>query len=146
VLHDRDADLLEVADVPGPAADGAAVTTETRLSDISRLRPSELADATLITASALLDVLVEDQVAAVVAACAVTGSPILLTLSVVGRVSLTPSDPLDRRVAAAFNAHQRRRTERGRLLGPDAFAFAVKEFGRLGADMLVRSSEWQLGA
>ena len=40
VVHDRDADLLEVAaaDPPGPAADGAAVAVETRLSDITRLR------------------------------------------------------------------------------------------------------------
>ncbi len=44
----------------------------------------------------------------------------LLTLSVVGRVELTPADPLDARVAAAFNAHQRRATERRPLLGPDA--------------------------
>ena len=54
--------------------------------------------------------------------CAGAGCPILLTLSVVGRVELTPADPLDRRVAAAFDAHQRRTTERGRLLGPDAAA------------------------
>ena len=41
VVHDRDADLLEVAaaDLPGPAADGAAVTVEARQSDITRLRP-----------------------------------------------------------------------------------------------------------
>ena len=40
VMHDRDADLLEVAaaDPPGPAADGAAVTVETRHSDITRLQ------------------------------------------------------------------------------------------------------------
>ncbi len=70
----------------------------------------------------------------------------LLTLSVVGRVELTPADPLDRRVAAAFDAHQRRTTERGRLLGPDAVALAVEEFGRLGAEVLVRPSPWRLGA
>jgi hypothetical protein len=49
-------------------------------------------------------------------------------------------------VAAAFDAHQRRATERGRLLGPDAVALAVEEFGRLGAEVLVRSSSWRLGA
>ena len=39
VLHDRDADLLDVAaaELPGLAADGAAVTVETRQSDITRL-------------------------------------------------------------------------------------------------------------
>ena len=41
VLHDRDADLLELAvtDLPGPAADGAAVTVEAKRSDITRLQP-----------------------------------------------------------------------------------------------------------
>ena len=39
VVHDRDADLLELAaaDLPGPAADGAPVVVETRRTDITRL-------------------------------------------------------------------------------------------------------------
>ena len=39
VLHDRDADLLDIAasEPPGPAADGAAVTLEIRQSDITQL-------------------------------------------------------------------------------------------------------------
>ena len=128
VVHDRDADLLEVAaaDLPGPAADGAAVTVEARQSDITRLHPGDLAGATLITASALLDLLTGDELAGLVTVCAGAGCPVLLTLSVVGRVDLTPADPLDSRVAAAFDAHQRRATEGGRLLGPDAVAVAVE--------------------
>ena len=41
VMHDRDPDLLEVAaaNPPGPAADGAAVVVETRLSDITASAP-----------------------------------------------------------------------------------------------------------
>ena len=70
----------------------------------------------------------------------------LLTLSVVGRVELAPADPLDRCVAAAFDAHQRRMTAGGRLLGPDAVAAAAERFRRLGADVLVRPSPWRLGA
>jgi SAM-dependent methyltransferase len=145
--HDRDAGLLEVtaAHPAGPAADGAAITLEPRHSDITRLHPGDLAGATLITASALLDVLTEDELGGLIALCAGAGCPMLLTLSVVGLVELNPADPLDGRVAAAFDAHQRRVTERGRLLGPDAVAFAVGEFGRLGADVLVRPSPWRLG-
>jgi hypothetical protein len=71
---------------------------------------------------------------------------VLLTLSVVGRVDLTPADPFDRRVAAAFDAHQRRVTAGGRLLGPDAVAAAVEGFRRLGAKVLVRPTPWRLGA
>ena len=148
VVHDRDADLLALAaaDPPGPAADGGAVTLEAKQSDITRLRPSDLADATLITASALLDMLTRGELDALVTLCAGVGSPILLTLSVVGHVELTPPDPLDRTVAAAFDAHQRRETERGGLLGPDAAAVAADRFGRLGAKVLVRPSPWRLGA
>jgi hypothetical protein len=147
VLHDRDADLLALAaDPPGPAADGAVVTVECKQSDITRLRPDDLAGATLVTASALLDLLTEDELAGLVTVCVGAGCPILLTLSVVGHVEVTPADPLDCRVAAAFDAHQRRTTERGRLLGPDAVAFAVEEFGRRGAEVLVRPSPWRLGA
>jgi SAM-dependent methyltransferase len=148
VLHDRDPDLLEVAaaDLPGPAADGAAVTVEARLSDIDRLRAGDLADAGLVTASALLDMLTGDELAGLVTLCAGAGCPALVTLSVAGRVDLTPADPLDRRVAAAFDAHQRRTTERGRLLGPDAVAAAVEGFARLGNEVLVRPSPWRLGA
>jgi SAM-dependent methyltransferase len=147
VEHDRDADLLEVAaaDLPGPAADGAEVTVEAKQSDITRLRPGDLADATLITASALLDLLTGDELAGLITVCAGAGCPLLLTLSVVGRVDLTPADPLDARVAAAFDAHQRRTTKEGRLLGPDAVTVAVEEFGRLGAQVLVRPSPWRLG-
>jgi hypothetical protein len=69
----------------------------------------------------------------------------LLTLSVVGQAKLAPADHLDRRVAAAFDAHQRRATERGRLLGPDAVAGAAEHCRRVGAEVLVRPSPWRLG-
>jgi SAM-dependent methyltransferase len=148
VVHDRDADLLKVAaaDLPGPPTNGAAVTVEAKHSDITRLRSRDLVDASLITASALLDLLTEDELGTLAAVCVGAGCPTLLTLSVAGRVEVCPEDPLDGTVAAAFDAHQRRTSERGRLLGPDAVALAVEEFGRLGADVVVRSSPWRLGA
>jgi hypothetical protein len=147
VVHDRDADLLEVAAAarPGSAADGTVVTVDARHSDITWLHPGDLAGASLITASALLDLLTAEELTTLLAVCAGVRCPILLTLSVVGRVELTPADPLDDRVAAAFNAHQRRPTGRGRLLGPDAVAVAVEHFSRLGRDVLVRPSPWRLG-
>lgn len=148
VLHDRDPDLLAAAraKLPGPAADGAAVTVETKRSDISRLHPEDLVGATLITASALLDMLTQDQLAGLARLCVGTECPALLTLSVLGRVELTPGDPFDGRVTAAFNAHQRRGTDRGRLLGPDAPGAATEEFCRLGAKVLERPSPWRIGA
>jgi hypothetical protein len=147
VVHDLDTDLLDVAAAhpPGPAADGAVVALEAKHTDVTRLERRDLADATLITASALLDLLTEEELVRVIAACARQRCPVLLTLSVVGHVEVSPPDRLDRRVAAAFDAHQRRTTTRGRLLGPDAVPLAVSEFGRLGSEVLVRSSPWRLG-
>ena len=74
------------------------------------------------------------------------GRPMLVALTVVGRVALTPADPLDARMAAAFNAHQRRATARGRLLGPDAVAAAVEQLRGTGAEVVVRPSPWRLDA
>jgi methyltransferase family protein len=136
VLHDRDPDLLEVAAADPPAG----ATVEIRQSDITRLCSDDLAGATLITSSALLDLMTADELAGLVSLCA--GRPTLLTLSVTGSVEPSPADPLDGRVAAAFNDHQRR----GGLLGPDAVEAAADEFCRLGAEVLISPSPWRLGA
>jgi SAM-dependent methyltransferase len=146
VLHDRDADLLDhaKAEMTGTAADGAAVTVETRQSDITRLTRTDLREAALITGSALLDMLTADEIERVAAGCAAVGCP-TLTISVLGRVRLTPPDPLDPEIAAAFNAHQRRTTGGRALLGPDAVDATVAAFRRRGATVLVRPSPWRIG-
>ena len=128
VVHDRDDDLLRLA----------SATFETRRSDITRLTPADLEGASAIVASALLDMLTADELAGMLGACA--GRPTLIAMTVAGRVSLSPADPLDAQLVAAFNAHQRRA---GRL-GPDAVAAAVDQLR--GAEVLVRPSPWRLGA
>lgn len=147
VLYDRDAELLDlVGEGPPPlAADGAPVTIETRRCDITRLESADLSSASLITASALLDMMTAEELQRLVASCAGAGCPVLITLTVTGRVDLTPADPLDQRVAEAFNAHQRRETGGGRLLGPDSAGAALDGFSRLGLDVVVRPSLWRLG-
>ncbi|MEV6840565.1 trans-aconitate methyltransferase [Streptomyces sp. NPDC051133] len=143
VLHDRDPYLLHFAAVAAPrsAADGSRVTVETRRGDVSLLTPDALAGASLVTASALLDVLTAEEVIALAGACAGAGCPALLTLSVAGRVELTPADPLDAEITEAFNAHQRR----GGLLGPDAVTLACEAFSERGATVRVHPSPWRLG-
>ncbi|KAB1941385.1 class I SAM-dependent methyltransferase [Micromonospora sp. ALFpr18c] len=146
ILHDRDADLLARAadDMTGlTAADGAPVTVSTRCGDLTRLTSTDLADAALVTASALLDMLTAEEIDRVVAACA--GRPTLFALSVTGRVRLTPADPLDTAVQAAFNDHQRRTVDGRRLLGPDAVAATAAAFARRGVDVRERPSPWRLG-
>ena len=127
VVHDRDEELLELA----------AASFEVRRSDITRLAPRDLAGASCVTASALLDMLTADELARMLGACA--GLPILIALTVTGGVTLSPADPLDAHLAVAFNAHQRRD---GRL-GPDAVGAAA---GRLRGEVIVRPSPWRLDA
>ncbi|MFG2263979.1 class I SAM-dependent methyltransferase [Streptomyces sp. NPDC048720] len=143
VLHDRDPYLLHFAAVGSPraAADGSPVTVETRRGDVARLTPDALNGAALVTASALLDVLTREEVDTLAAACAGAGCPALLTLSVAGRVELTPPDPLDAEIAEAFNAHQRR----DGLLGPDAVTVAREAFAAHGAAVRLHPSPWRLG-
>ncbi|MEV7995976.1 class I SAM-dependent methyltransferase [Streptomyces sp. NPDC086077] len=143
ILHDRDPYLLHFAAVASPrsGADGSRVTVETRRGDVARLTPDALAGASLVTASALLDVLTREEIDTLAAACTGAGCPALLTLSVAGRVELTPPHPLDAQITEAFNAHQRR----GGLLGPDAVTAACDAFAERGATVRVQPSPWRLG-
>ena len=70
VIHDRDPALLELVEAPA----------EARLSDITQLTPGDLAGASLVTASALLDLLTRDELVRMLRAC--RGLPMLLALSV----------------------------------------------------------------
>ncbi|SMQ20273.1 Methyltransferase domain-containing protein [Streptomyces sp. Ag82_O1-12] len=143
ILHDRDPYLLHFAAVSSPrsAADGSRVTVETRRGDVARLTPDALQGASLVTASALLDVLTREEIDTLAAACAGAGCPALLTLSVAGRVELTPPHPLDAELVQAFNDHQRR----DGLLGPDAVTAAAEAFSEHGATVRLHPSPWRLG-
>jgi methyltransferase family protein len=147
ILYDRDADLLDhaAATLPTRAADGAPVTAETRECDVSGLTAADLADAALVTCSALLDLLTVDEVDRIAGACVGAGTPALLTLSVVGQVAFGPAEPIDEALVGAFNAHQRRRVGERRLLGPDAVDTTVEAFRRYGVEPVRRDSPWRLG-
>lgn len=144
ILHDRDPELLAraVAETPGVAADGAPVLARAHLGDLTDLAPPDLAGSTLVTASALLDILTRDQVERIAAACTATGAAALLTLTVSGRVRIAPEEPLDAEFAAAFDAHQRR----DGMLGPDAGPVAGQAFRARGASVQTRPSPWRLTA
>ncbi|MEV5410279.1 class I SAM-dependent methyltransferase [Thermopolyspora sp. NPDC052614] len=147
ILHDLDPDLLAraVTGIPGPAADGTPVTTAAAQGDLAALRADHLAGTSLVTASALLDLLTADEIDALAAACAEAECPALLTISVAGRVELDAPDPLDAALAAAFNDHQRREHAGRRLLGPDAVAAARTAFENRGMAVHTRPSPWRLG-
>jgi hypothetical protein len=136
VVHDRDPELLALA----VAAPPPSATVEARQADLAELTPGDLADASLVTASALLDLLTAHELTRLLRAGA--GHPMLLALTVAGRVTLRPADPRDTDLGAAFNAHQRRH----RLLGPGAVPAAIEHLRSTGAELHVRPSPWHLGA
>jgi hypothetical protein len=147
ILHDHDTELLDRArtSLPRTSLDGSPVTVVTEQRDITSLRAADLVGTSLVTASALLDLLTEEEVMALAAAVVEAGCAALLMLSVDGRVELSPPDPLDVEIAAAFNAHQRRITGVRRLLGPAAADVTATAFQRLGARVYRAASAWQLG-
>src|SRR5437762_5766067 len=148
IMYDRDPDLLAhaVSGMAGTAADAAPVTVEARERDITRLTPDDLSGASLVTASALLDMFTAGEVERVVAACVGAGCPALFTISVVGRVELTPPDRLDAEIAEAFNAHQRRTVGDRTLLGPAAAAATAEAFQRRGRPARARPTPRRRGA
>lgn len=146
VLHDWNAVLLDRA-VSHPAhdAEGRHVVVRTNVQHVEQLGEGDLAGASLVTGSALLDVLTRGEVAAIVRSCVAAGSPALFTLSVTGVVRLEPDDAGDRVFEAAFNDHQRRTLERRRLLGPDGADAAAGLFRAAGWSVRVAESPWRLG-
>ncbi|MEU9113218.1 class I SAM-dependent methyltransferase [Streptomyces sp. NPDC048483] len=147
ILYDLDPALLARAQerMPAAAADGSGVTATTERGDLARLTAAALAGTSLVTASALLDLLTREEVEGLAGACTGAGCPALLALSVAGHVELAPYDPLDDEIGAAFNDHQRRTDGGRRLLGPDAVAVATAAFARRGATVMTRPSPWRLG-
>lgn len=153
VLDDRDPALLaraarDTAELRD--AGGGPVAVDTRETDVTALRAADLAGASVVTASALLDLLTADELDALAAACAAAGCPALLTLSVAGGAELHPPDGADpgihADIAAAFDAHQRRTSAGRALLGPDAPDVAARAFRRHGMVVHEAASPWRLGS
>jgi hypothetical protein len=121
-------------------------TVETRQRDlVSVSLADELAGATLVTASALLDLVSADWLERL--ADAVTGARAAgsFTLDYDGRRECAPADPLDARVHAAFDRHQRTAKSFGVALGPDAAARAAAAFAARGYEVHRARSDWNLG-
>lgn len=133
---DNDPALLAIA---GAATGG---TAELVTADIADLDALPLGGATLVTASALLDLVSEDWVAGLVARI---GVPFYAALSYDGRMDWTPEDARDTAVTAAFNRHQRSDKGLGPALGPDAADRAGALFAAAGFDVLRADSTWRLG-
>ncbi len=150
VLHDGDAGILAHLDLRS-AVDGAGrpVDTEVRVAHLGELPVDAFRGASLVTASALLDVLTRDEAARIVAACVAAGAPALFSLSVTGGARLAPpleaEADLERAIGAAFDDHQRRDAQGRRMLGPDAVAVISALFADAGWNVRTAPTPWLLG-
>jgi hypothetical protein len=147
VLHDWNASLVQRAGEDGipDDGDGRSVQVRTQVGELARLCGEDLTGASLVTASALLDVLSSEEVHALAAACIAVRAPVLLSLSVTGRTELYPGHPLDAPLQTAFNAHQRRSADGRRLLGPYAVAVVRGLFLEAGWHVRPAETLWRLG-
>jgi SAM-dependent methyltransferase len=118
---------------------------ETRCLDLSTLDDATLFDGrTLVTASALLDLVSETWLLSLANRCAQCGAAALFALSYDGRVACSPEDPDDGTIVSLVNEHQRIDKGFGAALGPDATDRAVRCFGDLGYRVQRAPSDWVL--
>jgi hypothetical protein len=118
---------------------------ETRCLDLSTLDDRTIFDGrTLVTASALLDLVSEPWLLSLANRCAQCGAAALFALSYDGRVVCSPEDPDDGMIVSLVNEHQRIDKGFGAALGPDAPDRAARCFGDLGYRVQRAPSDWAL--
>jgi hypothetical protein len=97
----------------------------------------------LVTTSALLDLVSDPWLERLAVETAARRLPVYAALSYDGRAELTPNDPLDERIVAAVNRHQRGDKGFGPALGPEAAARAIECFERVGYAVARGPADWQ---
>lgn len=135
-LVDHDAAVLREA--------GRRTAAETVLCDLFR-EDLPIADAALVTASALLDLVSVAWIERLADALKAHRAPLYAALSYDGRVSFDPAHPGDEAMIAALNAHQRTDKGFGPALGPDAAGVLAAALRSRGFEVRIEESPWRLG-
>ncbi len=141
-LLDHDADLLARAAAPDPAH------SITRLrGDLAREGLAAVAEAQLVTCSALLDLVSAAWLRRLASACRAASCGVLLALSYDGTMRWLPPPAAadDRLLERLVNAHQRRDRQPAPALGPDAAPAAAALLEDAGYRVWLRPSPWRLG-
>lgn len=134
---DADAALLSETVARHPGAE----RVEMDLRDIAAL---PLDGVGLVTASALLDLVSADWIAALAERLRDASVPLYAALNYDGQMAWTPEAPEDADVTAAFNAHQRGDKGFGPSEGPAAAQTAARVFRERGFDVKTAPSPWQI--
>ncbi len=147
LLVDHDAALLATCrDLLGTAsAVGERVSIAVRQADLSAGDIDDLvARCDLVTAAALFDLVSPAVIERIVAAVAQHRAAFYATLIYDGVAAWLPFHDLDRRMLAAFNAHQRTDKGFGCAAGPDAAKLIAGAFETRGYAVWRRPSPWVL--
>jgi SAM-dependent methyltransferase len=137
-LVDFDADLLRLAAARTPGA-------ETVLADLGDLDAAPLDGATLVTASALFDLVSRAWAERLADRLARRGLGLYAALSYDGEMTWSPRREGDAEAAAAFNAHQRSDKGFGPAMGPEAGPLLAQMFRERGYEASLAPSPWRLG-
>jgi hypothetical protein len=118
---------------------------ETRTSDLSKLAdPSLFEGKSLVTASALLDLVSLRWLETLTTRCREAGALVLFALTYDGQISCEPGEPEDGLVRDLVNRHQRTAKGFGRALGPEAGDAATQALQGAGYEVQREASAWQL--
>ena len=150
-LIDHDADLLARAEAAGTTAEVRCVQ-----GDLTEAGLPAVAQADLVTCSALLDLVTEDWLDRLARACRAAGCGAYLALTYDGAMQWSAAasgddgpggagDPDDAAIREAVNAHQRRDRGPATALGPDAAAAAETLLRAVGYRTWRLPSPWRLG-
>lgn len=135
-IVDHDAALLE----------RAPLHATRRQADLNTVVDDQelFAGSSLVTASALLDLVSERWLAKLVERCHAAGAGVLFALSYDGRIVCSPEEPEDEDVRRLVNQHQTRDKGFGPALGPGAAVRAVQLLSAAGYTTKQETSDWKL--
>jgi SAM-dependent methyltransferase len=119
---------------------------EAVVADIREVDRLALDGCALVTASALLDLVAEPWLQALIARCRTQKIAMLFALNFDGRVECMPADPDDEFVRTLVNRHQQTDKGFGPALGPRAGVTAHTLCAEAGYDVRRVTSDWVLGA
>jgi SAM-dependent methyltransferase len=136
---DNDPVLLEYS---AKATEDLATTHQIDLRDVDAL---PLEGASLVTASALLDLCSRDWVKRLVDRLAAQAIPMYAALIYNGVMQWSPANQADDLVTYAFNRHQRGDKGFGSALGPDSAQAVAEVFEAAGYKVVQADSPWYLG-
>lgn len=130
---DADPALLELAE------------GEKHLCDLNDIEMLPLADATLVTASALFDLVSENWLRRLLQSLSAARTPVYAALNYDGEMFWQLPMESDRAIRVAFNTHQQTDKGFGAALGPDAVSVAKTVLEAENYSVFVAKSDWVLG-